>query len=518
MQRFEESFQIDWCPGASSAEFKFQTHEQAAYFASQFLFATQFFSAKHFHNDAGNTKSQLRQIQEFRWIPVNHCSRCIEIDDEMNFFKEAKTSFRLMINAIGNNLNLDMGTVIRSVLRYGVNIKPEQFCFQNPTQSNTHEERNRVLFNDLLALIANRYSSPKINLDFVNIADSKTWLKPAEHLQVVQAIKGSSSYEIRWTPLSNQADFVFPTHQHLKNFLQRFFAATHLFVAKLNLSPAYDSRSVAKDFDLPDNAINGWIFVHILNEVLRQKKTSLSISVSMVGRDAEIDMIAILTSILTNVPYPRDDQFKFKRTWEGPDKELQNYRFQEMLNLITVLHNIDSGVQLKLVDLEGLKGSMAKEQYSQFLDQLRFLHSSKPEKYSYIDPSIFGAVEQPAKENPKREMPEEQRLGWAAVAPADDKRPKVWPEPQPAAALVQEQDRATAPVIPLQSAHEIRQRLMANTLPALLAKLSMSDNPDFLLRVEAGLAEFIVANNQPAQPAVAPDANAYYNPPGHSNN
>ena len=161
---------------------------------------------------------------------------------------------------------------------------------------------------------------------------------------------------------------------------------------------------------------------------------------------------------------------------------------------------------------------MNKDQSIPFLERLHYLRSLKPEKFNDLDSSILGVVEQPAIEIPKREMPEQERIGWAAVAPAEQKRPKVWPEAQPAVAVIQEQNSPTAPVIAAESVNEIRQRLMAKTLPALLATLSTCDDPEKLLQVEAHLASLIIANNQLAKPAVAQDAQAYCHAPAPNSN
>ena len=100
------------------------------------------------------------------------------------------------------------------------------------------------------------------------IADSENWLNECEYQRVVQAFKEKSSYRIHWVPMSSQAKFIFQTHQHLKNFLRRFLTATNVFAADQNLSPAHNSRDLVKDFNLPTNAITGWIFIERMHDVL----------------------------------------------------------------------------------------------------------------------------------------------------------------------------------------------------------------------------------------------------------
>ena len=91
-----------------------------------------------------------------RVIPENHCPRLIEIQDMMSFFNEEKTSFRLAVSGMGNNYGIDLGTVLTSILKLGVHIQSEQFSFQNLTVRKTPEEREQILFYDLVKLVINR--------------------------------------------------------------------------------------------------------------------------------------------------------------------------------------------------------------------------------------------------------------------------------------------------------------------------------------------------------------------------
>ena len=82
----------------------------------------------------------------------------------------------------------------------------------------------------------------------------------------------------------------------------------------------------------------------------------MTVNVTSTGGNHNIDIIAVLKSILIHRPYPLTDQFQFKRIVNAnTHKEIKNNRFQAMLDLMTDVHNVDSGIGFKFIDLDSLK-------------------------------------------------------------------------------------------------------------------------------------------------------------------
>jgi len=462
MQMQAEKIQIEWFPEADKARFHFETHEQAVSFTTKLYYATKYLA-----------------------------SICI-IEDLPDFIGHNKSSFNLKITAIGKSQNVDMPTIIRSILEHGPEITAEQLRFKNPLQSTTIAQPDEIQLNDIIELITDRHMNPKVKLHLIGLNQLQFWVTEERLNRINLAIAQSSGYQISWTPLTQYARFDFSTHDQLKLFLERFDKAIQLYLS--NAIRPFIKLCTFK----PNKTMSNWIYIENRDQILAENLTSMKMVVTAEGDLMRLNIMHIIDTVLSSGPLPEPEQFKF--AWlpheVSTDKDLRIKQYeclQHIRDLAIVSFLQDGGtVNLLFEDFSLLSGLLKPKQCAEWNDNLTKIMKTHP------DLKFLAQWALPVKDD---------RLGWAADAfsPTESAH-KQWPnreEPEPVETLVAESP-APAPAAAIAESSElpaptdaqslsiedIQKRMLTKTFPELLIAFNNCPDAEALLELEASIAEF----------------------------
>jgi len=480
MQVQAEKIQIEWFPLADMARFHFETHEQALSFLTQLYSATISLHSKEGPADQPDIYSAPNT--QFYYATKYHPAIYL-IEGVSEFIYKKKSSFNLEITAIGKSQNVDMPTIIRSILEHGPEITAEQIRFKNPLQQ----------LNNIIDLITDRHMNPKVKLHLIRLNELQYWVAEEALNRINLAIAQSSSYQVSWMPLTQYARFDFSTHDQLKLFLERFDKAVQLYLANGNLS------SGNKNYK-PNNEMSNWIYIENRDQILSENLTSMKMVVTIEGDVMRLNIMHIIDTILSSGPLPEPEQFKF--AWlphEVPTEEdIRTKQYESLqhirdLAIVSFLQNAGM-VNLLFEDFSLLSHFLTSQQCTEWNDNLAKLMKTHSELKYLARWAI------PVKD---------ERLGWAADAfsPTESAH-KQWPNreesvpvetlvaespapaPAPTAAIAESTELPVTTDAQSLSIEDIQKRMLTKTFPELLIAFNNCQDAEALLELEASIAEF----------------------------